>query len=168
MRKRSPGTSRSPERSLLLAILDEAYDAPAWHGPNLKGSIRRVTEEEAVWRPAPGRNSVWELVVHAAYWKYAVRRRLTGEKRGSFPLAGSNFFRRPMPGRSWRDDVALLDDEHGKLREVIAALPAAQLPRRAAGTRHTAARTIYGVAAHDTYHAGQIRLLRALQKKAGR
>ena len=30
---------------LLLAIVDEAYGRPAWHGPNLKGSVRRLTEE---------------------------------------------------------------------------------------------------------------------------
>ncbi|HEY6050809.1 MAG TPA: DinB family protein, partial [Thermoanaerobaculia bacterium] len=70
------------EIALLLSIVDEAYDRSAWHGPNLKGSLRRLTEEEAAWRPGPGRHSAWELAVHAAYWKYAVRRRLTGEKRG--------------------------------------------------------------------------------------
>lgn len=31
----------------------------------------------------------------AAYWKYAVWRRLTGSKRGSFALEGSNWFPRP-------------------------------------------------------------------------
>src|SRR6185503_12219164 len=79
----------------LLAIVDQAYDRPSWHGTNLKGSIRRVTATIAAWRPGPNRHNIWEIVVHAAYWKYAVRRRLTGEARGSFPLKGSNWFRRP-------------------------------------------------------------------------
>ena len=151
--------------ALLLAIVDEAYDRPAWHGPNLKGSLRRLTEDEAAWRPSPGRHSAWELAVHAAYWKYAVRRRLTGGKRGEFPLEGSNWFARPAEGRRWKDDLALLDQEHRRLRETIASIPASRLPKKSPGTKHTVARLIAGIAAHDTYHAGQIRLLQTLRKR---
>lgn len=56
---------------LLLRLLDESYEKSAWQGPNLKGSLRGVHAAQAAWRPAPGRHNVWELVVHAAYWKYA-------------------------------------------------------------------------------------------------
>ena len=81
-----------------LELIDEAFQKKAWHGPNLRGTIRGLGAAEAAWRPGPGRHSVWELVVHAAYWKYAVRRRVTGEKRGTFALAGSNWFPRPDAG----------------------------------------------------------------------
>ncbi|HUP47100.1 MAG TPA: DinB family protein, partial [Thermoanaerobaculia bacterium] len=73
---------------IILAALDEAYERKSWHGTNLRGSLRGMTPQEAVWRPAPGRHNAWELAVHAAYWKYAVRRRLRGDKRGTFPLKG--------------------------------------------------------------------------------
>src|SRR5262245_25706047 len=98
----------SPEIDLLLGLLDEAFDKKAWHGPNLRGALRRVGAAEAARRPGRGRHNVWELAVHAAYWKYAVRRRLTGEKRGSFALPGSNWFVRPNGPPSeaeWRKDV---------------------------------------------------------------
>jgi hypothetical protein len=151
--------------ALLLEILDEAYDRPAWHGPNLRGSVRRLTEEDAAWRPSPHRHNVWENALHCAYWKYAVRRRLTGGKRGAFPAEGSNWFERPDGKATWKGDLALLEDEHRKLREVVGELPDAVLPRKSPGTRHTIARLVYGIAAHDTYHAGQIRLLDALRKE---
>ena len=80
----------SREIDLLLQVIDQAYDHKSWHGTNLRGSLRRVLAPAAAWRPAPGHHNIWELVVHAAYWKYVVRRRLLGEKRGSFALAGSN------------------------------------------------------------------------------
>ena len=69
----------------LLVILDQAYDHRSWHGTNLRGSIRGLSPEQAAWRPAAGRHNIWELVVHSAYWKYAARRRLTGEPRHVFP-----------------------------------------------------------------------------------
>lgn len=154
---------------LLLGLLDEGFEKQAWHGPNLRGSLRGVSAAEAARRPGPGRHCIWEIAVHCAYWKYAVRRRLTGEKRGSFALAGSNWFRRPADGqrgaamdKAWRDDVALLVAEHRRLREVVASLPALDLDRRSRGSRKTNLVLVRGVANHDLYHAGQIQLLKRL------
>jgi uncharacterized damage-inducible protein DinB len=120
-------------------------------------------------RPAPGRPSVHEIVLHCAYWKYAVRRRLTGEKRGSFTLEGSNWWKREGAGAraSWKSDLSLLLDEHKRLRAAIASLPAAGLAERSGAGRHTARRLIAGAAAHDVYHAGQIRLILKLASNRG-
>lgn len=151
---------------LLLRILDEAYEKKSWHGPNLRGSIRRVSAAQAVWRPGPKRHSIAEIVVHAAYWKYAVRRRLRGEKRGSFALKGSNWFAQPatLTEQEWKQRIALLDAEHRALRETVAALPASRLETLSPGSQFVPARHIHGVAMHDVYHAGQIQLLKAMQK----
>jgi len=61
---------------LLLDVFDQAYTAPAWHGTPLKGTIRGVSAREALWRPARKRHCIWDLVLHTAYWKCKVRRRL--------------------------------------------------------------------------------------------
>ncbi len=150
--------------STLLEAIDRAYNRQSWHGTNLRGSIRGVSFRQAARRPAPGRHNIWELVVHAAYWKYVVLRRLTGQKRGSFPIAGSDWFRRPvvLSERAWRDDIALLDLMHRDLRAAIGALPPKQLQRRAKGAKTTNAFLIHGIAAHDLYHAGQIQLVKKL------
>ncbi|HMF08109.1 MAG TPA: DinB family protein, partial [Thermoanaerobaculia bacterium] len=75
---------KSPDGKIafLIHALDEAYDKSAWHGTNLRGSLRGVSAKAADKRPAPGRHNIRELVVHAAYWKYVARRRLTGAERG--------------------------------------------------------------------------------------
>ena len=118
----------------------------------------------AAWRPVPNRHNIWELVVHAAYWKYAARRRLTGEKRGSFPLVGSNWWSRAVEGSDleWKQDIRLLVQEHKALRDAAAAFPLQKLSRPAPGSLFTYAALIRGGAAHDLYHAGQIQLLKRL------
>jgi hypothetical protein len=153
-----------PRRGLLLALLDEGFDRKAWHGPNLRGALRGLSARIAAKRPASGRHNVWELTVHAAYWKYAVRRRLTGEKRGSFALPGSNWFPCPSPltEAAWKDAVSLLVREHRLLRAAVAALPAGSLSRTSKGSRYTNARLVAGIAAHDLYHAGQIQVVKRL------
>ena len=159
---------RDPAVALLLSLLDESYRKSAWQGPNLKGSLRGVDASQAAWRPAPGRHNVWELVVHAAYWKYAVRRMLTGEKKGGFALKGSNWFVRPVPERAaakdaaWRDDLALLESEHRSLRGAVAGLRDSDLRRRPPGSKRTTDALVYGVASHDVYHTGQIQVLKRL------
>jgi len=154
----------------LLSIIDAAYDRRSWHGTNLRGSIRGLTAREAAWRPAPGRHNIWELVVHAAYWKYVALRRLTGAARGSFPLKGSNWFTRggAVRERPWHDDVALLDAMHQRLRQAVARLSAADLGRTPAGSTVSNVALLSGVAAHDLYHAGQIQLLKRLQRSSRR
>lgn len=103
--------------------------------------------------------------MHAAYWKYVVRRRLTGETRGRFPLKGSNWFAGPSPGRAWEDDLQLLVEQHERLRDAVRRLPRRRLRAIVAHGRDTAAYTIRGIAAHDLYHAGQIQLLKRLMPK---
>ena len=105
----------SPEILILLEMIDQAYNRRSWHGTNLCGSLRNVTAEESAWRPASGRHNIWELVIHAAYWKYVVHRRLVGGSAGSFGLKGSNWFSRPQgefTESAWKKDVGLLDDIH--------------------------------------------------------
>jgi DinB family protein len=158
---------KSPDSvALLLRILDEAYQKKAWHGPNLKGTLRGVGVQEAVWRPAPDRHNVWELALHAAYWKYAGWRRLTGEKRGAFPVKGSNWFLRPESAteKAWRADLALLDEQHRRFRDAVAKIPARQLSAVSRGSKHRIDTLVYGIAAHDVYHAGQIQLVKRLYR----
>lgn len=157
-----------PATDVLLRNLDQAYDAKAWHGTNLRGSLRGLKLDELCFRPGPGRHDIWELALHCAYWKYAVRRRLTGEKRGSFPLKGSNFFPRPQGEptiAAWRADLKLLDECHAALRSVVAELPARRLGQRVRGSEYTVLDTVLGIAAHDLYHAGQIQLLKRLARQ---
>ena len=154
------------EIDILLAGIDDAFSGKSWHGPNLKGSLRGVSAEEAAWRPRPGRHNIWELAVHASYWKYAVRRRLLNEKRGSFVLKGSNWFARPqnLTQDAWRDDLRVLTENHERLRDAIAALDPGQLHKSVPGSRYSCAKLILGVTAHDVYHTGQITLIKRLMK----
>lgn len=144
---------------LLRTLLDEGFSRQSWHGPNLRGALRGVTAGQAAWRPAAGRHNIWELVVHSAYWKYAVRRRLTGEKRGAFPLKGSNWFPRDGEGgqAAWLVDLKLLNEQHQSLMDAVDALKRVD---------ERQARLIRGAAVHDLYHAGQIQMLKRLQQGA--
>lgn len=153
------------EINLLLRIFDAAYSKRSWHGTNLRGSLRGMTAHEALWRPSSERHNAWELMLHAAYWKYTVRRRLRGDDRGSFALKGSDWFPREerLGEEQWKQELKILENEHRALRQAIAELRPADLTVFVGGSKNDNATMIYGVAAHDLYHAGQIQLIKKLR-----
>ena len=144
-----------PRITLLLEILDHAFDKASWHGPNLANSFRGL-EARAAAKSLPGRKSIWEQVLHAAYWKRIVLNKLTQTER--FPRRGSNWPRVPdeISERAWKDDVALLREIHVKLRAAVESMDPGRLDEP------KLRRMVHGAAFHDIYHAGQIRLLRKL------
>ncbi len=153
-------------RRLLLRIVEEAYEKPTWNGTNLRGTLRRVTADAAAWKPRHGRRSIAEIVLHCAYWKYTLRRRLLGEKRGSFVLEGSNWFEVPasLTKEQWAGYVELIDEEH---RALCSALRRSgeKIDYSSASAR-TLVRKVFGLAMHDAYHTGQVHMLLAMHERS--
>ena len=152
--------------ALLLHQLRLAYDRRSWHGPNLLGSLRGIRADELLYRPQRGRHNAAEIVVHCAYWKYRVCRLLAGESTRAFELKGSDWFER-SDADQWQRDRELLQTWHADLLSAVGQVDPAELdrPKRAP---FTTAEVISGIAAHDLYHAGQIRLLRRMAGVRGK
>ncbi|PYQ62922.1 MAG: hypothetical protein DMF53_11945 [Acidobacteria bacterium] len=154
----------NPGVQILLRALDTGYDHKSWHGAILKGSLRGISPQEAAWRPSPKRHNVWELAIHAAYWKYSVLHRLRREVR--FPLKGSNWFPRPegeISEPAWKADLRILEQMHRDLRAAVAALQDKDLETVPEGSKTKVRDLVLGAAYHDIYHAGQIQLLKRLR-----
>jgi hypothetical protein len=73
-----------------------------------------------------------------------------------------------MTLEAWREDVALLEDTHRKLRSVITGMTPRDLQKIPRGSKLSNAAIISGIAAHDVYHAGQIQLLKRLYRPQNR
>src|SRR2546427_12059393 len=111
---------------LLLDVFDQAFDHRAWHGTPLWGALRGLSHREALWRPRRGRHNILEIVLHTAYWKYIVRRRLTRDVAVAFPRARSNWPPLPPPADApaWERDGAPLKEQHPPLPPAVAPVPA--------------------------------------------
>ena len=142
-----------------------------WHGgATVLGSVRGVSPEVASWKPYPDRHSIWDLALHIAYWNYAVERRLTGGPSRSFPRAPSNWPHPPaeVSKAGWDDDRKLLRECHERLVAAVSAFDPARLDDSAGEERKTTyADLITGIVLHDTYHAGQIQMLKRLAGSHG-
>ena len=141
-------------QSLLLEELDNAFDKRSWHGANLLSALRGVSPGEAA-RSVGGRKSIWQQLLHAAYWKHRALTYL-GDTM-AFPRKGSNWLKPPSPVTKavWNADIEMLVVLQRRLRKLIRTMPPKKFNRKVRWLLH-------GAAAHDLYHAGQIKLLRRL------
>lgn len=145
--------------------------AKPWHGgPTVLGALRGVTAEVAGWRPYPDRHSIWALALHVAYWNYAVERRLTEAPRGGFPRSPSNWPDLPeeLSQATWTQDRQLVRRCHESLVESVSTFDPSGLDDTAGdGAKTTYADLITGIVLHDTYHAGQIQMLKRMAVSHG-
>lgn len=167
---KTPAAVTDPRLGEVLKALDPPAGTKPWHGgASVLGCLRGVSAEAAVWKPAPDRHSIWELALHIAYWKYAVRRWLTGEERGGFPRSPANWPEVPdLPdAKAWKADRRLLREEHRRLVEAIRAFDPARLDDDPESGEWTSMDRLTGIVQHDMYHTGQIQIMKRIYASLG-
>lgn len=154
---------------LILGQLHPEGGAKLWYGgATLVGALNGLTPHAAAWRPTPEKHCVWELALHAAYWDYAVRRRITGEPKGGFPRSPANWPALPseLSVANWKRDRQLARDSHAALVDAVGTFDATRLDDSSGGNGTTSfADLLMGAVLHETYHAGQIQTLKGLYSK---
>ncbi len=162
----------NPRLREILNLLDPPAGKRLWYGgATVAGCLRGVTPKQAAWKPARKRHSIWELTLHLAYWKYAVRRNLEALPRGTFPRSPANWPAVPKPADAphWKADRALLRSEQMRLVEVVQAFDPLRLDEPAAGSgNYRIVDLLFGIVSHDLYHVGQIQLLKRLYQTRSR
>jgi len=141
-------------------------DGDPWYGSSVARILDGVDAAAAAAHPIKGAHSIWELVLHMTAWLNEVRRRLGGAKHGEpsegdWPSVGAT------TPEAWQQALASLRRAHADLAQTLGETDDAGLARQVAGGQVDAAgtpvslyQTVIGVLQHDTYHAGQIALLK--------
>lgn len=154
--------------SYILQTLDPPKGKGLWFGgPTTVGSLRGVSTKEALWKPDTKRHSIWELALHIAYWNYAVRNKLTGGEHGNFPRSPSNWPNVPKNAgeNEWKLDKKLVKEEHELLIGAIDKFDPKKIDKRVPkSTKWSFGDLLMGAVTHQTYHTGQIILLKRLYK----
>jgi uncharacterized damage-inducible protein DinB len=148
------------ETDRLADQLERSFRGGAWHGPSVTEALADLTAEEAARRPIPAAHTIAEIVGHLATWTDVAHRRIAGEPvprvtdDEDFPPGGA------ASEEAWNGSLERLEEAHRKLHEVVAGLDADGLDAPVSGSDPTVRGLVLGVLQHNTYHAGQIALLR--------
>lgn len=151
--------------------IKRAVTGPMWHGPSLDELLASVSSDQAVARPIPGAHSIWEIVLHVTAWAEIALARLHGQRTGD-PAPDEDW--PPVPGSvpgsdprtSWQAALERLRDSHRALATDTRRLDPSAFDDKVAGADYSVSNLLHGVIEHDTYHGGQIALLkRALEAR---
>lgn len=149
------------ETEAIAERLRAVWQGPCWHGPPVRVVLDGVRAAEAAARRLDGRHSIWEIVNHISAWRESAVRGVTS---GFVSVAAKDNFIAPaeISEQAWKATLARFDASAAALLDLLSSLHSSDLDRMVQGeTEPYSVRFLLdGVADHDLYHAGQIRLLR--------
>jgi uncharacterized damage-inducible protein DinB len=149
--------ARTGDVERIVEQLRQVHEGPAWHGPSLSEALEGVSARDAARRPIGAAHSIREIVHHVRVNDEQVRGHVTGETSAAQPgwleLAEAS-------DAEWRAELDRLGASQRALRDAVAKLPAARLHDKVPGESHSYWHELLGLLHHESYHAGQISLLR--------
>ena len=143
----------------LMAHLDSVFEGPNGDYAAVQEALAGVPAAQALWKPAPSQNSIWQIVDH-----------LTASKQWQIDMlehgqAASPVWTEPCGDEAaWQAAVDRLKDAHQRLKAAVERVPADQLLEIPVSEKSTLVELILSCAsAHEAHHGGQIDYLKGLQ-----
>ncbi|XEC94085.1 DinB family protein [Paenibacillus tarimensis] len=145
-------------QEILLFSMDFAFQKEGWNPPLTK-ALEELDEAKANWRPEPEANTIREIVTHLIFYKEQLLQRLQGLEP-SEPSSNDVTFN-SSGEQTWEQTVARLIKVHQDIQCYLKDLQDEDLDRPM--PHIPIGGQVLTLAMHDTYHTGQIILLRKLQ-----
>jgi uncharacterized damage-inducible protein DinB len=153
-------------KELVLEHLAYTFEKEAWQPP-LGKAIDGLNAQQAAWKPAPERHSIWQIVRHVTHWKKSVLQALDGKTLDYKDLERTDWREATGDDAAWDADVKALHEVTGALDERVRSSDdeglAELMPTYVGLSSAPKASRLVRMATHDIYHSGQIRYIRALQ-----
>jgi len=153
------------EAELIVDMLTQTFDGRAWHGPSFMDVLKDLDQVQASERPIELRHTIWEIVNHCSYWMEVATVAFPTEKipdiksTDDWPKMGKT-------DEDWTKAQDRLKNAYEKLVASIKDLKEALLTQKIHGSYNgrsyttTYRKILHGISDHNTYHAGQIAILR--------
>jgi uncharacterized damage-inducible protein DinB len=145
----------------LISHVNSSFEGPNGDYPALLEAISGLTAPQAAWRPAPGKNSIWQILDHltkSKEWQIDML-----EKGQAESVAWTE---PPGDEAAWQTLIDHLKDAHHRLTSALGRLSDEELLKiPVSGQHRTLLELILSASsAHEAHHAGQISYLRGLQE----
>jgi uncharacterized damage-inducible protein DinB len=142
--------------------LRHSINGEPWHGPSLFDALEGVTAEQAASRPIADAHTIWELVLHVGAWMEEMRARLAGNGRQLPPEDDFPAQPEEPDERAWRDAKESIVRITQDLIQAMDDSVAARIDEPIAEGFDSVYHCLCGVTQHNSYHGGQIALLKKL------
>jgi len=140
------------ESQRLADQLERSFRGGAWHGPALAEVLDGIDESTARRSSPTSTHSIAELVWHVCFWIRSATARIADSELPD----GQDW---PDQPPSWAELKQRLDRAESDLLQALRALDDERLDQPA-GSDASIRGLLLGILQHNSYHAGQISLLR--------
>jgi uncharacterized damage-inducible protein DinB len=150
-----------PLMQVLIAHLGSVFEGPNGDYAAVLEALAGVSAAQALWKPAPTQNSIWQIVEH-----------LVASKQWQIDMlehgqAASPVWTEPSGDEAaWQAAVDRLKDAHHRLKVVVERVPEERLFEIPVSEKCTLLELVLSSGpAHEAHHSGQIDYLKGLQAK---
>jgi uncharacterized damage-inducible protein DinB len=137
---------------------DQTMSGEAWYGDPVWKVLQGIDARRAVAQPVPGTHTIWQLVMHMAFWEQIATRRFSGpvtpEEAGNSPATPA------ADEAEWQKTLDAFRDSNRRFRQAMSLLDSSSLDKNTPGGQRSFRYELVGVIQHHIYHAGQIALLK--------
>lgn len=150
----------TPEIARIVQQLEESFSGPAYHGPAILSALKGVSASNCTQKPGGSLHSICELVVHVA----AELRHACALLEGTAVQWVEGVTTWPPAPLSWPEAMNELSAAHESFLAAVARLHDDLLDTELTQVRRTYYVMLHGMVQHNAYHAGQISLLKRMNK----
>ncbi len=135
------------------------YGGNGWQA-GLYQLVSDLKMEQAVWKPAEGRNSIWKILKHISFWKFAILSDAKGKPLSVEERREGDWRNVPEEPteEKWQSEIINLRQTQEEFKEFVRSYGSELF-----NVKNDDANYIRENLCHDPYHAGQIGLIRVLQ-----
>lgn len=154
---------------MFLEQLDMHCNENEWFA-SMDQALHGVNASDAAWTSSGNSHSIWQIVNHLIFWNEDVIHRINGTENKHNIESNDETFGNPGDSEDeigWAQTVQRLYEVMNKIKTVIADLDDEKLTAPYVADSYSIQRLLSNVMMHDTYHLGQIVLLRKLQSSWG-
>jgi hypothetical protein len=155
-------------KEVLLDQLAACHDDESWFKPS-KTILNDLSAEEAIWKAADNRQSIWALANHLIFWNEKWINRFNDELFEEISITNDETFeldQLKLNEESWNETIRRLSNSFLDWREAVMNCEQSKLERRIPSYFNAQWwGVISNLCIHNAYHIGQMMLLKKEVKK---
>lgn len=152
-------------KQILLEQFNTAYDENGWFVA-LKNTLVNLTAEQAAWKPENADNSIWEILSHLNYYNRAYLERFKGIDYVYPKTNNDETFEsdESISEKAWQAEIAEFEAIMNEWRKLLESADDEKFNQTVTTKRTDLWHSlISNINLHNSYHGGQIVVLRKLQ-----
>jgi uncharacterized damage-inducible protein DinB len=139
-------------------ILNDHFSGDPWIDTTISGTLKSITAKQAAEEHA-GFNSIWQIVNHTIEWRKALLARV---KDKPISVPDNNFICtvKDTSPKAWRETIKKFESSQKELIAFLGKSKDTLLDKVSPTSGYSYYELVLSILLHDTYHIGQIVLIK--------